>query len=231
MGLTAATYLGDNTIPILDALVGDLVEAGIDISIDPAAGRDSVDARAHASGVDLAWMCGYLATVLLDDGVLPHEVVAAPVFGGETSAVYRSVFVSRRGGAATVAEALSGAIAVNEVESWSGNHGLRRHLGSRWFATEIVTGTHRSSVAAVAGGQCDVAGIDATVWEHLVSTDPDLVTGLRVIDATGDWPAPPFLVHPRATADLRAHLREGMTAPGLVTTVPAQAVDYHPLRP
>lgn len=229
MGLTAATYLGDNTVPILDALVATLGDAGIDIAVDPTAGRDSADARAHAADVDLVWMCGSLAMVLLDDATLPHDIVAAPVFAGEQTAVYRSVFVARTDGPATIDEALGSTIGVNEPESWSGHHGLRRHLGDRWFADELATGSHRGSIAAVAAGDCAVAGIDVTIWRHVCATEPEAVADLRVIDQTSDWPAPPFLVR-RGAESLASAIIEA-TVDGLHRIVPASAESYRRLLP
>lgn len=229
MGLTAATYLGENTVPILDALVPELAASGIAITVDPAAGRDSADARARAADVDLVWMCGSLAMVLLDGGDLPHEVVAAPVFTGEVSPVYRSVFVARSDGPATIDDALGTTIGVNEPESWSGHHGLRRHLGDRWFADELATGSHRDSIAAVAAGYCAVAGIDVTIWRHACASEPDAVADLRVIDQTNDWPAPPFLVRRRAEGLASAILAS--TVNGLDRIVPASADSYRSLLP
>ncbi|MEM7285820.1 MAG: PhnD/SsuA/transferrin family substrate-binding protein [Actinomycetota bacterium] len=229
MGLTAATYLGDNTIPILDALVSHLVDLDVDIEVDPGAGRGSAEARANAAEVDLVWMCGSLAAVLLRDGTLQHDVVAAPVFEGESEAVYRSVFVTRRDGPASVEDALSGTIGINEADSWSGHHALRRHLGVAWFSDEMPTGSHRDSITAVSAGDCAVAGIDVTIWRHVCATEPDAVTDLRVIGRTTDWPAPPFLVR-HGAGDL-AQAIVGAAVPGLDRIVPAAVASYRPLVP
>lgn len=229
MGLTAATYLGDNTVPILDALVRSLRAEGVDIDLDPGAGRTSVDARAHAADVDLAWMCGSLAMVLLREGILDHDVAAAPVFAGRRGPVYHSVIIARRDGVGSVEAASAGSIGINEPESWSGHHGLRRDLGDAWFATGVATGSHRGSIDAVAARHCDVAGIDVTVWDHVAATDPGAVADLRVIGRTSDWPAPPFLVLPRA-GELRDALVAARPA-GLDRIVAADASRYVELLP
>ncbi len=233
MGLTAATYLGDNTVPILEALVADLVATGVDIRIDPAAGRTSTEARAGAASVDLVWMCGSLSAVLRHEGVLPHEVIGAPVFAGQRAAHYHSVFVARSDGPATLDEALLGRIALNEPESWSGNHGLRHHLGDAWFTDESWTGAHRASIEAVASARCDVAGVDVTVWEHVSTSEPERTSGLRVIDRTTSWPAPPFLVHPRVGVD-RATIVATLlhaTPPGLAAITETTQAAYDTLLP
>ncbi len=232
MGLTAATYLGDNTVPILDGLVAALRSAGIDIAVDESAGRDSLDGRAHAADVDLVWMCGSLSMVLLDEGVLDHGIVAAPVFSGEQGAVYRSAIIARTDGPGTIDEALGGSIGVNEPESWSGHHGLRRHLGDRWFPDEVPPGSHRGSIDAVAAGACDAAGIDVTVWRHVVATEPAAVADLQVIDLTDDWPAPPLMFRLGSGLGSVAitALLEAKVA-GLERVVPAMAASYEELRP
>lgn len=229
MGLTAATYLGDNTVPILDALVRSMRAEGVDIEIDPDAGRTSADARANAADVDLAWMCGSLAMVLTDEGVLTNDVTAAPVFAGRREPVYHSVIVAHRDGPDSIEAACAGSLGVNERESWSGHHGLRRHLGDRWFAAEVATGSHRGSIESVAARRCDVAGIDVTIWEHVAVTEPSAVADLRVIDRTPDWPAPPFLVSSAA-----GHLSDTLLAAepaGLDRIVRTDAERYRELRP
>ena len=227
--LGAATYLGDNTVPVLDDIVAGLRAAGFEIAVDATAGRDSTDAARHAAGVDLVWMCGSLASVMLAAGRLDHEVVAAPVFPGEANALYRSVFVARGDGPGSLDEALDATIGINEPESWSGNHGLRRfaatRLGTRWFTSEAPTGSHRGSLSAVATGMCDVAGIDSSIWNAMAAAGDPVLEGLRVIGTADDWPAPPILIGRNAPPGLAAALL-GLRPDGLVRLVPAAAEDY-----
>ncbi len=254
--LRAGTYLGDNTVTILDALLAHLAGdpgPGLDIATDPRAGRTSLDAVRSADRLDLVWLCGHLARRLLDRGRLRGEVVAAPVFAGEPGPVYRSVLVARRGrfdrssygpGPSSspqpaLVRALGGRLAVNEVESWSGHRALRRHVADnapgRWFATEVVTGSHRASIGAVVDGTCDVAGIDSSIWRHISGTEPDLVAELEVIESTRDWPAPPLVVGADVTAAQRRAIVDGVlgfdasAVPGLERFEPADAADYNQL--
>lgn len=225
MDLTAATYLGANTVPVLDDIVAQLRSVGFDIGA-PDWGRDSVVAADEAPAVDLVWMCGSLASVMLADGRLDHDIVAAPVFPGETEPVYRSVFVAREDGPRSIEDALAGTIGINEPESWSGNHGLRRHFGTQsWFVAETSTGSHLASLDAVCERRCDVAGIDSSIWNALVADGDGAVDGLRVVATTGDWPAPPFLVRRGAPATLASAL-VAVRPEGLVGIEPASAADY-----
>ena len=229
MGLTAATYLGGNTVPILDALVRSMRADGIEIDVDMSSGGSSADARTNAADIDLVWMCGSLAMVLIDEGALNHDVTAAPVFAGQREPVYHSVIIAHRDGPDSIEDARAGSLGVNEPESWSGHHGLRRHLGDHWFAAEVATGSHRGSIESVAARRCDVAGIDVTVWEHVSAAEPGAVKDLRVIDRTPDWPAPPFLVSSPA-GHLTDALRAAVPA-GLDRIVRTDAARYRELRP
>ena len=195
--LRAATYLGDNTLPIMGDLVRYLSQVtGIEVVVDHTAGRSTAAARCEAPNLDLVWMCGYVTESLISTGRMSHTIVAVPVFAGHGGPVYHSVVVTRADGPPSLRAALDTRLAVNEVESWSGFLGLRAHversIPGSWFADQTVTGSHRASVRAVAERECDVAAIDVTIWEHVVVTEPEATADLRIIDRTVDWPAPPF---------------------------------------
>lgn len=169
---------------------------GIEVVVYPGVGRSTDAARRQAPGLDLVWMCGYMTASLISTGRMSHEIVAAPIFGGYGEPVYHSAIVTRADGPASLRAALDTRLAVNEFESWSGFHGLKAHVErsfpGAWFADEMVTGSHRASIQAVADQACDVAAIDVTIWEHVVATEPEAAANLRVIGRTVDWPAPPF---------------------------------------
>ena len=93
VSITAATYLGDNTVTALAEIAAALGERGIDVDI-VGGDRNSDDARRRAGETDLVWMCGALYADMDRSGDLDHDVVAAPVVTGETAPVYHSVIVS-----------------------------------------------------------------------------------------------------------------------------------------
>lgn len=221
--------MGANTVAVLEDIVTQLRGAGLAFEA-PAWGHSSADAQRDAAQVDLVWMCGSLAASMLAAGELDHDIVAAPVFPGEGAPVYRSVFVVRNDGPGSLEAALAGTIGINEPESWSGNHGLRRHLAGRgWFAAETPTGGHRASLDALRDGRCDIAGIDSSIWHALVAAGDRVVEGLRVVATTGDWPAPPFLIRRGAPAQLAGALVAARPA-DLVRIEPAATADYDGMR-
>lgn len=243
--LSACTYLGDNTVPILDSIVHRLnrhpalTRSGSTIGFDPE--MASADRLAGLDGgrFDLIWACG-LYTVSSLIRADRYRVVAVPTFAGETAPVYRSVIVARAGAApASLEEAVAGEarLMANEPQSWSGYHGLIHELRRRGLAPDMAwhatfTGAHSNSVAAVAdstGGRPAIAAVDHTVWDHLVSSGDPSAARVVVIDRTADWPAPPFSLR----SDLEPGLLDalvtvllGVTADGVVAVTPATADDY-----
>ena len=224
--LTAATYLGDNTAPILRDLIAYLsAVTGIEIAIDPTAPRTSSDAGVHAADVDLIWMCGCLTMSLLSTATIPHDIVAAPVFAGHGKPVYHSVIIAHADGPPSLAASLGTRLAVNEPGSWSGHHGLKAHVAGafpgEWFTDDQTTGAHRASIAAVVNRTCDVAAIDVTVWNHIAATEPTAVADLRIIDRTIDWPAPPISLDSNLDPDQRAAIESALRAigPGVIASL------------
>ena len=212
MALRAVTLLGENTVPILADLCRHLTATtGIEIEPDPRPPPASVDAADRAAGADLIWGCGSLMCDLVDSGRLDAEIVAAPVFEGETGPVYHSVIVAADPSIRSVDDARGSRLAINEPESWSGHLALVRHLASldrdvSMFVDIVKTGSHRSSIDAVAAGEADVASIDHTVWEHLGQGGR-----VRAVERTQDWPAPPFAFHERVGPSERGALIAALT--------------------
>ena len=248
MTLRAGTLLGPNTVPILKSLVERLVDRGHDIELTAAPDVSGLGARAAeaVASLDVLWACGLLTAELVANGC-PIEVVAAPVFDGELSPVYRSVLVTRAdpgrglGRSIDLNDVARSRVAVNEIGSWSGYRAVLQEFSVvRGHATDdvteavrqdlVLTGAHVESVRAVADERADLAAIDHTIWDWLVANSPSDVEELVVVDRTVDWPAPPFSLASSCpaksalTADLLALGRA--PTPGLQAIVPASADAY-----
>lgn len=228
--LRLATLLGPNTIDHLERIASHLDGQGLETTIvEVHDAADGVDDARVTSGIDLLWACGLLTAELVSGG-FDLDVVAAPVFPGETAAVYRSVIVTRSGG-----EPGGRRLAINEFGSWSGYRALFHHAavreGNRWHPEQmdeiVVTGAHLASAAAVVDGQADVAAIDSSVWSWLAETDPGAVEDLVVVDQTVDCPAPPISLGPRARVEDRTGLIDALLSfDGPPLLVPASIEDY-----
>ena len=213
MGLThrGSCLLAENAAEFLLGLQAGLRAHGIDLVVGP-----------EGDATQVLFACGLLTREWIAAG-RPFDVVAAPVFPGETGAVYRSVVITRDDGPADLAAAQEGTLAVNEYGSWSGWHGYVDDLRHHGFAVphrRVVTGGHLASVAAVRDGRAHVAAIDSSLWRWLA---PDDRPRLRVVHETADWPAPPFSV--RRGSDVR-FTDALLAAPDLVA---ATTADYDDL--
>ncbi|MEM7142535.1 MAG: PhnD/SsuA/transferrin family substrate-binding protein [Actinomycetota bacterium] len=188
MGLTlgGCCCLGENAIELFARIHVPLAERGVVVELM----NGGVEAP-NAVDADVLFACGLLTREWIDDG-RPFEIVAAPIFPGETSAVYRSVVVVRDDGPIDLADAQTGTLAVNEYGSWSGWNGyvddLRAH-GLPVPSRRVLTGGHRNSATTVREGLADVAAIDSSLWRWLPTEER---AGLRIVHETQDWPAPPF---------------------------------------
>ncbi|MEX1173132.1 MAG: PhnD/SsuA/transferrin family substrate-binding protein, partial [Chloroflexota bacterium] len=217
--LNLVTYLGAVTTPIA-AELADAVSAagGLDMRFDAAAPRRDRLALIDAGEAHVLWACGLLTVERLAAGSLDAEIVAAPVFPGERSPVYRSMIVARRSLGATSLDDLAGArLAINEPSSWSGHHALRAHLAALgrtgpFFGAVRVTGGHDASVDALLEGTADAAAIDHTIWDDRRARDRRADDELVVVDRTRDWPAPPFSVSRALAPEVRDAVSAALVA-------------------
>jgi ABC-type phosphate/phosphonate transport system substrate-binding protein len=132
-------------------------------------------------------------------------LVGTPDYGlpGCPPGMYFSVLVARADDARDLPALAEGRFAYNEALSQSGWSAPILHLetlGLRPGAV-VATGAHARSVAAVAEGRADLAGIDALTWTLLEEQDPDLTARLRVVDTTPPTPALPYITGRGQDAD------------------------------
>lgn len=218
--LRATTHLADGANEMFAGWIRTLAGQGFAIAGGP--GDDTtLDA-------DVVFACGLLTVERMREGQ-PLTVVGAPVFAGETEAVYRSVLVMHKDSA--VEGLTSGAalrLAVNEYGSWSGWHGLKEHLRNSGVAPDVlgahvVTGGHVDSIEAVLGGEADLASIDSSVWNSRRCVDTRL-GDLRAFATTRHWPAPPISVRSDLPENVGAELTDAILM--LPDIRPAREQDY-----
>lgn len=213
MTFTIATTLAGNVASMADQLAEALSQF-----------HEPTRVVSDVTEADLVWMCGLELTRQSQMGEIAGTIVVAPVFEGESTAVYRSVYVQHCDRLAT-----SHRWALNEPESWSGNHVVKveRRTASADLlrADRIVwSGSHVESLAMVNRGEADIAAIDSSVWTWKKPDHPQLVaTG-----STADWPAPPLLARPHIDHGLirRVLLSLPVQIDGLVRFEAASSDDY-----
>lgn len=167
----------------------------------------------------LSQTCGFPYRML----GLAHAVqlIATPVFDAEgcEGPRYRSVLVVSnavwtRG--ATTLEACRGLrAACNGADSHSGMNALRHAVAphardGRFFASVLWTGSHASTLRALANGQADVGAIDCVTLALLRDAHPEALSEVRTIGMTASAPGLP-LIASRALGEPQAEaLRDAL---------------------
>lgn len=206
-------------------LRGRLVAAGVG---DVGERRDRPDDLRVSWGSDrllLSQTCGYPLVRALP-GVSVVGTFAAPA--GDPPGYYRSVIVGAAGGSRR---------AVNDEWSLSGWISLLVAEGAATAdRVDVLTGSHRASVAAVRRREADVASIDAVTFRLLAEHAPGELAGVRVI---GRGPLVPCLPLITSDASLVPVLRSVLAATigdptqadtlrrlGIAGFVPLERADY-----
>ena len=128
-------------------------------------------------------------------------LVATPRYsapGCEGSRYSSVIIVSRESPATEIAHLRDAVCAINGPESHSGVNALRAlvaplHRGGRFFSRIVVTGSHPASVAAVAGGEAEVASIDCVTYALLARYRPVALEGTRRLCDSEHAPGIPFV--------------------------------------
>lgn len=167
--------------------------------------------------IQILWLCGlsYVHKADLADNRI--ELLAVPVPAGErygSRPVYFSeVIVRRESSYGAFADLRGAAWAYNEPRSHSGFNVVRARLAemgesSGFFGKVIEAGAHSRSLEMVLGGLVDGAAIDSTVLRWLAGKRPAVMEQIRIIDALGPNPIPPWVVSRRVDEALRLRLRD-----------------------
>jgi len=164
----------------------------------------------------LSQACGYPLVTSLPPSI---QVVGAFRYTapGCAGIAYRSELVARIDDAETI-EAFRGRVAaINSLDSHSGCNALRGLVApyardGAFFASRLITGSHRRSLSAVQSGTADIAAIDCVTLAGLRRRDPGSLRGLRVLCSTASAPGLPLITSAATTpADLAA-LRKALHA-------------------
>jgi phosphonate transport system substrate-binding protein len=177
-------------------------------------------ARLDVNQIDVGWICGTPYVRRHDELKLNIELLAAPVMAApryQNRPVYFSDVVVRRDSRFLTFSDLRGASwAYNEPNSHSGYHCVRwflaqQKLDGRFFSRLIESGAHATSLDMILRGEADASAIDATVLEMRLAFEPVLRERIRIIEAIGPSPIPPYVIGTHVPAELRVALRHALT--------------------
>lgn len=218
--------LAADTDALWSKIAGELTAAGI-ADVPHGLSRDipHLELWRHPDLL-LAQACEYPLATELGSAV---RLVATPRYRapGCVNALYRSAIVVRAtDGTADLSGFRGRRCVINEPSSNSGMNLLRAAIaplaaGRPFFGSVSVSGSHRRSLAMVAGGQADIAAIDCVTLAHLRKFVPADVASIRILGWTDASPSLPFITArttDEATLDairsaLRAAISDAELAP------------------
>lgn len=180
----------------------ELVARGMDAPHSLAQEADEFFVWKHPNLV-LSQTCGMPYRLWLHDQV---NLVGTPDYGldGCSPGYYRSAIIVRKDDPRqTIDEFKEGIFAYNQTFSQSGfaaPYGYMQNHGF-WFEKQIQSHAHLASAKAVAGGQADIAALDAVSW-RLIQRFEQIANDLRVLDWTEPTPGLPLITAKRNPTDL-----------------------------
>lgn len=208
--LRAITYLSPG-LPLelfqgLGELLGDFLGLDFELTAETAfSGPMRGDPNPFAEGeMDLGFLCSpsYLYLRL---GEAPTVGLAPAGFAfqhprAEGKPVYFADVVVREDASIQTLDDLRGTRwGYNDRCSLSGRFAIQQHLKEQghaapFFGEEVQTGCHEASVQAILGGTIDAASLDSTTLSILRRQDPELASGLRVVQSLGPFPIQPIVL-------------------------------------
>ncbi len=168
-------------------------------------------------------MCGYPLQTLYQG---QYRLLGTPLYdlpgcgmGEDGVPRHCSFLIVAAGAELSSLEGLRGArFAMNGRDSNSGMN-LPRCLfaplarDGRFFGEVFVSGSHLSSMEMVAAGAADTAAIDCVTFGYAARYRPHLTAGLRVLAATPQAPAIPFITAAATPGKMAARLTHLLTSP------------------
>jgi phosphonate transport system substrate-binding protein len=112
-----------------------------------------------------------------------------------------------------------------------------------FFSEHVITGSHDSTIAAVATRYVDGAAVQSLVCDVMVQEDPELARKLVILERSPEYGMPPVVVHPRIEPGLKNRLfevllhmhetaqgRKILATLGIDRYVPPDSALYNPVR-
>lgn len=151
--------------------------------------------------------------------------VATPVYrvdGCDGPDYSSAILVSATSNLSVVEELRDKVCAINSPQSQSGYNAMRAAVAplarkGRFFSGVRVTGSHRTSMSAVAAGEADVCAVDCVTHALLARYAPESIAGTRVLGFTPRCPGLPLVARADLETDqierIRTALRQAMADP------------------
>lgn len=175
------------------------------------------EAQFDRGEIDVAWICGapYVRKVAQPEVKL--ELLAAPVAAASRyqnlPCYFSDVVVRQDSPFYTLADLRGASWAYNEPNSHSGYKVVQYALAERgeregYFGRVVQSGSHQASLKLILAGQVAASAIDSTVLEMVCVQDATLAPQIRIIDAFGPSPMPPWCMGRHVPESVRQQLRQ-----------------------
>jgi len=165
--------------------------------------------------------------------------------GIEPAGSYHSVIITQENNNESSIRLEGKRAVINGDDSYSGCLALKCFVadngsGESPFASVLVSGGHRDSLCAVAGGSADIAAIDCVSW-HLAKQCEPAIKSLKVIAHTESRPGLPLITYRNASAQEISVMRDALAKAvddvdeesramlGIRGFVPRDEEDYAPI--
>ncbi len=208
--LRVVTFLAPNMQPIYEFTVA-YVSQQLNYPMELVVGSS----YAALHGADFTFICGlpYVLRTAPRQNPSPITAIVAPILQGDryqNEPIYFSDVIVRKDSPYRSFADLRGCTwAFNEPESQSG-YGITRYWLAKcgetrgFFGNVVEAGFHQKAIRMVYEGQVHASAIDSQVLAVELRNSPELVKGLRIIEALG-----PSTIQPlAAAAHVAASLRE-----------------------
>ncbi len=161
--------------------------------------------------VDIAFICSLAYVKGRQDFGL--ELLVVPQMRGDT--VYYSYLLVHRGSMTTsLKELKASSFAFTDPLSNSGylvptyQLYLLNEIPGSFFSRYIFTYSHDNSIKAVSEKLVDAAAVDSLVYDHMATSNPEIISRTRVIARWGPYGIPPVVVSPALDPQLKLQLQD-----------------------
>jgi ABC-type phosphate/phosphonate transport system substrate-binding protein len=215
LGMYDGDFMSDANRRLWGAIGGYLRRAGVEApeALDPSEPREIWT----NPGLIFGQTCGYPYITALRGRV---SLIATPIYdfdGCDGPRHCSFVVASDKSRNRSLASFAGARAAINARDSNTGMNLFRGLLapiarGRRMFDEVLVTGSHAASLAAVGGGEADIAAIDCVSYGFLRRGRPELFDGVAVIARTQATPGLPFVINAELGRSLVTALRVALFA-------------------
>lgn len=208
----------DHSVEIVANYLAKKLEISVDFVVDIS--WEERDIKIDKGEIEIGWICGLPYINKFDRPNSQIELLAAPVMTGERyqdKPIYFSDVVVRLDSAFFSFKDLRGTKwAYNEPNSQSGYNITRYHLAvigepKNFFGKVIKTGSHQRALKLIRQGRVDAAAIDSTVLETEFRNSPEIRDDIRILEALGPSPIPPYVISTQVPKILREQIRDLIT--------------------